>query len=112
MLESQLSSSDAKTAELQPQQVRSHRVGSAQVPVQHLRAKESPPQTERLKLHDLKDKHFQSTAQTGPSKTQAGKFREFNLTTSDKEAHRQEVKESLQELTRSTTETHGVTAKE
>ena len=85
---------------------------SAHLPAQQLRVKESQPQTQRLKLHDLNDKHFQSSTQTGQSETQAGELRELKRATSDSEAQRQEVKEPQQELTRSTTETHGVKAKE
>ena len=85
---------------------------SARLPAQQLRVKESQPQTQRLKLHDLNDKHFQSSTQTGQSETQAGELRELKRATSDSEAQRQEVKEPQQELTRSTTETHRVKAKE
>ena len=86
---------------------------SAHLPAQQLRVKESEPQTQRLKLHDLKRQaFFLSTTQTGQSETQAGELREFKRATSYSEAQQQEVKEPQQELTRSTTETHRVKAKE
>ena len=77
---------------------------SAQVPSQQLRVKESQPQTQRLKLHDLNDKRLPSTTHTGKSETQARELREFKRATSDSKAQRQEVKEPQQKLTRSTIE--------